>query len=61
MEKHRMLKTFKKIVSKEGRGTAIEFGLIAAVIVAVIIGALQDEGTNQSTSFTTVSGGFSGG
>ena len=36
--------------------TAIEYGLIAALIAVVIIGAVSALGTNLSTTFTTVSG-----
>jgi pilus assembly protein Flp/PilA len=36
--------------------TAIEYGLIAALIAVVIIGAVQLVGSNLSTTFTTVAG-----
>jgi pilus assembly protein Flp/PilA len=36
--------------------TAIEYGLIAALIAVVIIGAVQLIGTDLSHTFTTVSG-----
>ena len=36
--------------------TAIEYGLIAALIAVVIIGAVSAVGTNLSTTFTSVSG-----
>lgn len=35
--------------------TAIEYGLIAALIAVVIIGAVTVVGTSLSTTFTTVS------
>jgi pilus assembly protein Flp/PilA len=35
--------------------TAIEYGLIAALIAVVIITAVTSVGTNLSTTFTTVS------
>lgn len=39
----------------ESGATAIEYGLIAALIAVVIIGAVTAVGTNLSTTFTTVS------
>lgn len=36
--------------------TAIEYGLIAALIAVVIIGAVSTVGTNLGTMFNTVSG-----
>ena len=42
--------------SKNNAGaTAIEYGLIAALIAVVIIGAVTAVGTKLSTTFTTVS------
>ncbi len=41
--------------SKSG-ATAIEYGLIAALIAVVIITAVTSVGTKLSTTFTTVSG-----
>jgi pilus assembly protein Flp/PilA len=43
-------------VRDESGATAIEYGLIAALIAVVIIGAVQLVGSNLSTTFTTVSG-----
>jgi len=40
----------------ESGATAIEYGLIAALIAVVIVGALTTVGTNLNTSFTTVGG-----
>ena len=42
-------------VKNESGATAIEYGLIAALIAVVIIGAVQVVGTKLSTTFTTVS------
>jgi pilus assembly protein Flp/PilA len=39
----------------EDGATAIEYGLIAALIAVVIITAVTAVGTNLSTTFTTVS------
>ena len=38
----------------ESGATAIEYGLIAALISVVIVGALTTIGTNLDTKFTTV-------
>ncbi len=46
---------FARFVRDESGATAIEYGLIAALIAVVIIGAVQVVGTNLSTTFTTVS------
>ncbi|WP_396595142.1 Flp family type IVb pilin [Brevundimonas sp. R86498] len=50
-----MTKFITKFVKDESGATAIEYGLIAALIAVVIIGAVQILGTNISTAFTTVS------
>jgi pilus assembly protein Flp/PilA len=47
---------FARFVRDESGATAIEYGLIAALIAVVIIGAVQLVGTNLSNTFTTVSG-----
>jgi pilus assembly protein Flp/PilA len=41
---------------REQGATALEYGLIAASIAAVIIGAVQLLGTNISNTFNTVAG-----
>ncbi len=40
--------------------TAIEYGLIAALISVVVIGAMTALGTNLNTTFTAVSNALSG-
>jgi pilus assembly protein Flp/PilA len=40
--------------------TAIEYGLIAALISVVVIGAITAVGTSLSTTFTAVSNALSG-
>jgi pilus assembly protein Flp/PilA len=45
---------FARFVRDESGATAIEYGLIAALIAVVIIGAVQLVGTNLSTTFSTV-------
>ncbi len=44
----------KRFISDESGATAIEYGLIAALIAVVIIGAVQLVGTNLSTTFNKV-------
>jgi pilus assembly protein Flp/PilA len=46
---------FARFVRDESGATAIEYGLIAALIAVVIIGAVQLVGTNLSTTFGSVS------
>ncbi len=47
---------FARFVRDESGATAIEYGLIAALIAVVIIGAVQLVGTNLSGTFNTVAG-----
>jgi pilus assembly protein Flp/PilA len=50
-----MKKLINKLRKNEAGATAIEYGLIAALIAVVLIGALTSLGTNISTKFNTVS------
>jgi pilus assembly protein Flp/PilA len=43
-----------RFVRDDSGATAIEYGLIAALIAVVIIGTLTAIGTNLSTKFTSV-------
>jgi pilus assembly protein Flp/PilA len=43
-----------RFVRDESGATAIEYGLIAALIAVVIIGTLQAVGTNLSSKLNTV-------
>ena len=43
-----------KFLTDEGGATAIEYGLIAAGIAVVIIGAVAAVGTALNTTFTSV-------
>jgi pilus assembly protein Flp/PilA len=45
----------KKMLKNKSGATAIEYGLIAALIAVVIIGAAQTLGKQISTTFGTVS------
>ena len=47
---------FARFVRDESGATAIEYGLIAALIAVVIITAITAVGTKLSTTFTSVSG-----
>jgi pilus assembly protein Flp/PilA len=47
---------FRKLFRDESGATAIEYGLIAALIAVAIIGAATTVGTNLGTTFSTVAG-----
>jgi len=47
---------FVRFARDNSGATAIEYGLIAALIAVVIITAVTSVGTNLSTTFTTVAG-----
>jgi pilus assembly protein Flp/PilA len=49
-------KLMQNFARDESGATAIEYGLIAALIAVVIITAVTAVGTGLSTTFTTVSG-----
>ncbi|HWE47853.1 MAG TPA: Flp family type IVb pilin [Caulobacteraceae bacterium] len=51
-----MSKFVTRFLKDESGATAIEYGLIAALISVVIIGALTTLGTNLNADFTSVSG-----
>jgi pilus assembly protein Flp/PilA len=46
---------FRNLLKGESGVTAIEYGLIAALIAVVIIGAVTSTGTGLKTTFTTLS------
>jgi pilus assembly protein Flp/PilA len=50
------MKLFHKLMKDESGATAIEYGLIAALIAVVIIGAVQLLGKNLSNTFGAVAG-----
>lgn len=54
------MKLLKKLMKKEDGATAIEYGLIAALISVVIIGAITALGDNLSNTFTAVSDSLAG-
>jgi pilus assembly protein Flp/PilA len=49
-----MFVLFAEIIRDESGATAIEYGLIAALISVVIIGAITAVGTNLSSTFQSV-------
>jgi pilus assembly protein Flp/PilA len=49
-----MTSLFSRFVRDESGATAIEYGLIAALIAVAIIGALQLVGTHLSSTFNSV-------
>lgn len=52
------MKTFARFIADNSGATAIEYGLIAALIAVVIIAAVTAVGTQLSTTFTSVSTGL---
>ena len=47
---------FSRFMRDESGATAIEYGLIAALIAVVIITAVTSVGTNLSGTFNTIAG-----
>ena len=54
-----MTKFVTRFIKNESGATAIEYGLIAALISVVIIGILTTVGTSLNTKFTAVNAGLS--
>ncbi len=50
-----MKKNIKLFVKNEDGATALEYGLLTALIAAVIIGAVQVLGNTVGTTFNTIS------
>jgi pilus assembly protein Flp/PilA len=50
------MSTFLRFIGDDKGATAIEYGLIAALIAVVIISAVTVVGTSLSTTFNTVAG-----
>ncbi|RMH69334.1 MAG: Flp family type IVb pilin [Actinomyces sp.] len=46
--------TITRLIQDESGATAIEYGLIAALVSVVIIGALTTLGSNLSTLFSSI-------
>jgi pilus assembly protein Flp/PilA len=49
-----MNRLFSRFLAEESGVTAIEYGLIAALLAVVIIAAVAAVGTNLSNTFSTV-------
>lgn len=47
---------FKRFASDESGATAIEYGMIAALIAVVIIGSLKLVGSSLSSKFSAIAG-----
>jgi len=50
------MSTFRKLFRDESGATAIEYGLIAALIAVAIIAGATSVGTNLGTTFNNVAG-----
>jgi pilus assembly protein Flp/PilA len=55
-----MTATLSRFVRDESGATAIEYGLIAALISVVIIASLQAVGTSLQTTFQSVNSALQG-
>jgi len=51
-----MLSIIKNLIKDENGATAIEYGLIAALVSVAAVVALENMGTSLENMFTTVSG-----
>lgn len=51
-----MLATVIKLLKDEDGVTAIEYGLIAALIAVAAVGAFQAVGSDLSSTFSTIAG-----
>ena len=54
------MQKFARFLIDESGATAIEYGLIAALIAVAIIGAVTTLGNNTSTTFENVAGNLGG-
>ena len=50
-----MKKIIRKFLGEENAATAVEYGLLVALIAVVIMAAVGTLGTNLNTKFTSVS------
>jgi pilus assembly protein Flp/PilA len=55
-----MRNLFHRFIADQSGVTAIEYGLIAALIAVVIISAVKIVGTSLNTTFTSVSTALAG-
>ena len=56
----KMINVIRKLIKDESGATAIEYGLIAALVSVAAIGALTAMGESLNTMFLSVSGALSG-
>lgn len=56
-----MLTHIRQFIRDEKGATAIEYGMIAALIAVIIIGALSTIGTELGEAFTTIANTLTGG
>ena len=54
-----MMNHIMRFVREEEGATALEYGLLAALIAAAIIGAVTTLGTTVSQTFTSINGSIS--
>jgi pilus assembly protein Flp/PilA len=54
------MKILRKLIGDNKGATAIEYGLIAALIAVAMITALRSVGSGVTNSFTTVAGNMNG-
>jgi pilus assembly protein Flp/PilA len=54
-----MKKTFARFIKNESGATAIEYGLIGALISVIIITAVKLVGTNLSSTFNKIANNLS--
>jgi pilus assembly protein Flp/PilA len=59
LDQETTMKFFKKLFRDNAGATAIEYGLIAALIAVAAITAMDSLGTQLSSTFSTVSGELS--
>jgi pilus assembly protein Flp/PilA len=52
----RMLAALFRLTRDESGATAVEYGLIAALIIVICIAAIQVVGTQLNTTFGTIAG-----
>ena len=51
-----MKNLMKKFLNNKSGATAIEYGLIAALIAVAVIGGVSTLGSNANTTFNTIAG-----
>jgi pilus assembly protein Flp/PilA len=55
-----MLAIFSRVLHDENGATAIEYGMVAALVSVVIISAITAVGTSLSATFSSVASALSG-